>query len=148
MGRQESRRAANARKRMSRRPSRLGTPAGSTAKPDRVADPDAGFPGLLRQVWRRAERTEDLRAALDVLLTLDGHVPADIQLRALNSAQEAALTALRGPGPSWDTGAVGEAGVTGSGGAARRGAGDEGGARGAGTPGDGIAVADVVFVGE
>ncbi|NEB20353.1 hypothetical protein G3I46_28305, partial [Streptomyces coelicoflavus] len=96
VGRQESRRAANARKRMSRRPSRLGTPAGSTAKPDRVADPDAGFPGLLRQVWRRAERTEDLRAALDVLLTLDGHVPADVQLRALNSAQEAALTALRG----------------------------------------------------
>ncbi|KPC71350.1 hypothetical protein ADL35_35695 [Streptomyces sp. NRRL WC-3753] len=127
VGRQESRRAANARKRMSRRPSRLGTPAGSTAKPDRVADPDAGFPGLLRQVWRRAERTEDLRAALDVLLTLDGHVPADVQLRALNSAQEAALTALRGPatvradsGPTGDAGAAGGAGVSGSGGAVRR----------------------------
>lgn len=122
VGRQESRRAANARKRMSRRPSRLGTPAGSTAKPDRVADPDAGFPGLLRQVWRRAERTEDLRAALDVLLTLDGHVPADVQLRALNSAQEAALTALRGAataradsGPSGNPGSVGGAGASGSG---------------------------------
>ncbi|EHN77681.1 hypothetical protein SMCF_2790, partial [Streptomyces coelicoflavus ZG0656] len=121
VGRQESRRAANARKRMSRRPSRLGTPAGSTAKPDRVADPDAGFPGLLRQVWRRAERTEDLRAALDVLLTLDGHVPADVQLRALNSAQEAALTALRGADDadgSLDAGDAGDAGGAGGAGGA------------------------------
>ncbi len=95
-GRQESRRAVNARKRISRRPSRLGTPAGSTAKPDRVGDPDAGFPGLLRRVWRRATEAGDPRAALDVLLTLDGHVPGDIQLRALNTAEQAALVALFG----------------------------------------------------
>lgn len=95
-GRPESRRAANARKRISRRPSRLGTPAGSTAKPDRVSDPDAGFSGLLRRVWQRASEAEDPRAALDVLLTLDGHVPADVPLRALNHAQQAALLALFG----------------------------------------------------
>ncbi|MER6983453.1 hypothetical protein ABT317_42490, partial [Streptomyces carpinensis] len=95
-GRPESRRAANARKRISRRPSRLGLPAGSTAKPDRVREVDAGFPGLLKRVWRRAAEAEDLRASLDVLLTLDGHVPGDIQLRALNTAEQAALTALCG----------------------------------------------------
>ncbi|MEU3098348.1 hypothetical protein ABZ690_27220 [Streptomyces sp. NPDC006967] len=106
-GRNESRRAAHARKRISRRPSRLGTPAGSTAKPDRVADPDAGFPGLLGRVWRRASQAGDLRTALDVLLTLDGHVPADIQLRALNSTQAAALTALCGLRPLEADGADG-----------------------------------------
>ncbi|WP_055422208.1 hypothetical protein [Streptomyces pactum] len=95
-GRHESRRAVNARKRISRRPSRLGTPAGSTAKPDRVGDLDAGFPGLLGHVWRRAREAEDLRTTVDVLLTLDGHVPGDIQLRALNSTEQAALTALCG----------------------------------------------------
>ncbi|MER5510704.1 hypothetical protein ABT052_36070 [Streptomyces sp. NPDC002766] len=95
-GRQESRRAAHARKRISRRPSRLGLPAGSTAAPDRVRDQEAGFPALLRRVWQRAAKAPDLRAGLEVLLTLDGHVPADIQLRALNSAEQAALTALCG----------------------------------------------------
>jgi hypothetical protein len=95
-GRPESRRAANARKRISRRPSRLGLPAGSTAKPDRVREADAGFPGLLKRVWRRAAEAGDLRAGLDVLLTLDGHVPGDIQLRALNLAEQAALVALCG----------------------------------------------------
>ncbi len=39
----ESRRAANARKRISRRPSRLGLVAGATLKPDRVREADAGF---------------------------------------------------------------------------------------------------------
>lgn len=91
----ESRRAANARKRISRRPSRLGTPAGAAA-PDRVRPADAGFPGLLGRVWRRAEQAGDLRTAVQVLLTLDGHVPADVQLRALSSSDEAALTALFG----------------------------------------------------
>ncbi|MER8011767.1 hypothetical protein [Streptomyces sp. NPDC094149] len=95
-GRQESRRAAHARKRISRRPSRLGLPAGSTAVPDRVRDEEAGFPALLRRVWQRAAKAPDLPSALEVLLTLDGHVPADIQLRALNSAEQAALSALCG----------------------------------------------------
>ncbi|MFJ4717356.1 hypothetical protein [Streptomyces sp. NPDC088785] len=92
----ESRRAANARKRISRRPSRLGTPAGTTAKPDRTAEPDAGFPGLLQRVWQRATATDDLRSTLHILLTLDGHVPADVQLRALGLRDEAALAALSG----------------------------------------------------
>ena len=93
--RAESRRAANARKRISRRPSRLGIPAG-TQKPDHAFDPDAGFPGLLNDTWRRAEQAADLRSFVDVLLTLDGHVPADIQLRALSGPEEAALQALCG----------------------------------------------------
>ncbi|MFF7394292.1 hypothetical protein ACFZAE_38440 [Streptomyces scabiei] len=91
--RAESRRAANARKRISRRPSRLGIPAG-TQKPDHAFDPDAGFPALLKDTWRRAEQAAGLRSFVEVLLTLDGHVPADVQLRALGTAQEAALQAL------------------------------------------------------
>lgn len=92
----ESRRAANARKRISRRPSRLGIPAGTTLKPDREREPDAGFPGLLKRTWLRAGEAGDLRSAVEVLLTLDGHVPADVQLRALSTQEEAALTALCG----------------------------------------------------
>ncbi|MEV0530014.1 hypothetical protein AB0I66_42075 [Streptomyces sp. NPDC050439] len=92
----ESRRAANARKRISRRPSRLGNPAGTTAAPDHVRPSDAGFPGLLTRAWHRAEQAGDLRAAVEILLTLDGHVPADVQLRAMSRSDEAALKALFG----------------------------------------------------
>ncbi|CAL9668320.1 hypothetical protein [Streptomyces sp. Tu 3180] len=91
----ESRRQINARKRISRRPSRLGIPAG-TVKPDREFDPEAGFPGLLQRTWQRAGQEADLRSFVEVLLTLDGHVPADVQLRALTAAEEAALHALCG----------------------------------------------------
>jgi len=91
----ETRRAANARKRISRRPSRLGIPAG-IVKPDREFDPEAGFPGLLKRTWQRAEEADDLRSFVEVLLTLDGHVPADIQLRALSAPEEAALKVLCG----------------------------------------------------
>lgn len=90
----ESRRAANARKRISRRPSRLGTPAGTAPGPDRPREPQAGFPALLARVWERARTAPDLRASVDILLSLDGHVPADVQLRALSTRDEAALTAL------------------------------------------------------
>lgn len=93
--RAETRRAANARKRISRRPSRLGIPAGTVA-PDRTFDAQAGFPGLLARTWQRAEEAGDLRSFVTVLLTLDGHVPADIQLRALSAPEEAALRALCG----------------------------------------------------
>ncbi|MDT0612691.1 hypothetical protein [Streptomyces lancefieldiae] len=96
----ESRRQINARKRISRRPSRLGIPAG-TVGPDREFDPEAGFPGLLKRAWQRAGEAADLRSFVEVLLTLDGHVPADIQLRALTAAEEAALHALCGL--SWGT---------------------------------------------
>ncbi|MFJ4691858.1 hypothetical protein [Streptomyces sp. NPDC088766] len=90
----ESRRDANARKRISRRPSRLGTPAGTAPGPDRAREPHAGFPGLLGRVWEQARTAPDLRASVDILLSLDGHVPADVQLRALSTRDEAALKAL------------------------------------------------------
>ncbi|ROR34066.1 hypothetical protein [Kitasatospora cineracea] len=93
-----SRRSANARKRLSRRPSRLGTVAGAAVKPDRVREEDAGFPGLLAEVWRKAGRAADTRAALDVLLTLDGRVPAEVQLGGLRSADAAALRIVAGLG--------------------------------------------------
>ena len=110
--RRESRRAVNARKRISRRPSRLGVPAGTTAKPDRVREPDAGFPGLLKRTWQRAVEAGDLRSAVEVLLTLDGHVPADVQLRALSATDEAALKVLTGL--TWRTDAQGGPGEQGA----------------------------------
>ncbi|MGF1428707.1 hypothetical protein [Kitasatospora sp. LaBMicrA B282] len=91
-----SRRESNARKRQSRRPSRLGTPAGVTPKPDRVTEEDAGFPGLLARVWRTAGQAPDLGTALEVLLTLDGHVPAEVQLGGLRTADSAALAVVAG----------------------------------------------------
>jgi hypothetical protein len=97
----ESRRAINAAKRISRRPSRLGTAAG-VARPDRESEPDAGFPGLLKRTWQRATEADHLRSSVQVLLTLDGYVPADVQLRALSTQDEAALAALFGL--TWRTG--------------------------------------------
>lgn len=91
-----SRRAALAKKRQSRRPSRLGTPAGAAPKPDHVFDDDAGFPGLLKSAWQRASAAPDLPGAVDVLLTLGGHVPPDVQLRALGTEDEIALRVLFG----------------------------------------------------
>ena len=91
-----TRRAAMARKRQSRRPSRLGFPAGATAKPDYPLADDAGFPGLLNRTWRRAVTAPDLPSMVEILLTLDGHVPADVQLRALRTEDEVALRVLHG----------------------------------------------------
>src|SRR5438270_4837659 len=91
-----SRKATLAKARQSRRPSRLGQRAGGTAKPDYLVADDAGFPGLLKQTWERATAAPDLPTAVDTLLTLDGHVPADIQLRALPAEQERALKVLFG----------------------------------------------------
>ncbi len=91
-----SRRAVNAKKRQSRRPSRLGTLAGVARKPDYPTAPDAGFPGLLARAWRKAAEAPDLTSAVRTLLTLDGHVPADVQLRALGTADEAAVKVLCG----------------------------------------------------
>ncbi|HEU5110850.1 MAG TPA: hypothetical protein VFT95_20105, partial [Micromonosporaceae bacterium] len=70
-----SRREEMAKKRMSRRPSRLGAAAGVAPEPDYPVPPDAGFPGLLARTWQRAVAAPDLAGALRVLLTLDGHVP-------------------------------------------------------------------------
>ncbi|MGW7439694.1 hypothetical protein [Streptomyces sp. NPDC054849] len=93
------RRAALAKARQSRRPSRLGRPAGAAGEPDYLTPEDAGFPGLLKQTWRRATAAPDLATAVDTLLTLAGHVPADIQLRALPVEDETALKVL--VGRSW-----------------------------------------------
>ena len=98
-----SRKAALAKARQSRRPSRLGQRAGAAAKPDYLVAQDAGFPGLLNRAWQQAAAAPDLPSAVNTLLTLAGHVPADIQLRALPAAQECALKVLfgrswRGPG--------------------------------------------------
>jgi hypothetical protein len=91
-----SRKAALAKARQSRRPSRLGQRAGAAAKPDYLVAQDAGFPGLLRQAWQQATAAPDLPSAVNTLLTLAGHVPADIALRALPAAQECALKVLFG----------------------------------------------------
>ncbi|MCO5971426.1 hypothetical protein [Actinoallomurus soli] len=91
-----SRKAALAKARQSRRPSRLGRRAGTAAEPDYPVAEDAGFPGLLKRVWREASAAPDLPSAVDTLLTLAGHVPADIQLRALPVADECALKVLFG----------------------------------------------------
>ncbi|MEN3356196.1 MAG: hypothetical protein V7637_178 [Mycobacteriales bacterium] len=115
-----SRRAKLSRARQSRRPSRLGTAAGVAAEPDYLLSTDAGFPGLLKRVWRAATAAEDLPAAVDMLLTLGGHVPADVQLRALGSADEIALWALSGVSwrADWAAGADGAEGADRAGGGA------------------------------
>lgn len=97
-----SRRAALAKSRQSRRPSRLGLPAGSVAEPDRVFPADAGFPGLLARAWRKATSAPNLSTSLNILLTLDGHVPDDVQLRGLRMPEEFALKVLFGV--SWRKG--------------------------------------------
>ncbi|GAA4224434.1 hypothetical protein GCM10022254_03850 [Actinomadura meridiana] len=97
-----SRRAELAGMRLSRRPSRLGTRAGAAPGPDRVLPDEAGFPGLLARVVDAASAAPTLHAAVRVLLTLDGHVPADVQLRALRIEDEAALAVLGGV--SWREG--------------------------------------------
>ncbi|KXK58928.1 hypothetical protein AWW66_27060 [Micromonospora rosaria] len=96
----ETGREARAKARLSRRPSRLGQLGGRTETPDRTYDPVAGFPGLLGEVWRTAS-AQPLPEAVQTLLTLNGHVPADVQLRALRLSDDAALSALFGR--SWRT---------------------------------------------
>ncbi|TGB15112.1 hypothetical protein [Streptomyces sp. MZ04] len=91
-----SRRAALAKARQSRRPSRLGERAGAAPKPDFVFDSNAGFPGLLARTWSRAAAEQDPGRAVELLLTLGGLVPADISLRALRCTEEAALRVLFG----------------------------------------------------
>src|SRR5258708_24195426 len=111
-----SRKAGLAKARQSRRPSRLGQRAGTAAKPDYLVAEDAGFRGLLKQAWQQAAAAPDLPSAVGTLLTLAGHVPADIQLRALPVADECALKVLFGTswrqdgltapaGGSWPSGA-------------------------------------------
>ncbi|GAB3258694.1 hypothetical protein [Kineosporia babensis] len=97
-----SRREQMRKARQSRRPSRLGQSAGAALKPDYLVPEDAGFPSLLKRTWQAALAAADLSDALESLLTLDGHVPADIQLRALSPAQAGAVEVLFGR--SWHPG--------------------------------------------
>ncbi|MDG6106612.1 hypothetical protein Daura_28600 [Dactylosporangium aurantiacum] len=94
-----SRREALDLARQSRRPSRLGGPAGAAPGPDHHRSGDAGFVTLLRQVWRSAAQAPDLHQAVDTMLTLDGHVPAEVPLRALATPAACAVAALWGA--SW-----------------------------------------------
>lgn len=91
-----SRRATLQKARQSRRPSRLGAAAGASTEPDRVLAPKAGFPGLLVAAWEQATAAATIDEAVEVLLTLGGHVPADVQLLALRLADECALAVLHG----------------------------------------------------
>ncbi|QXJ22628.1 hypothetical protein AGRA3207_003660 [Actinomadura graeca] len=97
-----SRRAALAEARKNRRPSRLGTKAGSADGPDFVLEPDAGFPGLLKRTWQHAAEAPDPGTAFDVLLTLGGHIPARVGLRGLRVPEEVSAKILFGR--SWRTG--------------------------------------------
>ncbi len=97
-----SRKATLAKARLSRRPSRLGQQAGAAAKPDYPVAQDAGFPWLLKLTWQAAIAAHDLPVAVDVLLSMAGHVPAEIGLRALPVADECAMRVLFGK--SWRNG--------------------------------------------
>lgn len=121
-----SRRAALAKARQSRRPSRLGRKAGATTTPDYPVGSDAGFPGLLNRVWQQATAAPNPAVAVETLLTLGGHVPAEIQLRALPTAAECAIRVLFGrswrgddpparPADRAGTAFLGEVGLTRSG---------------------------------
>lgn len=121
-----SRKAALAKARQSRRPSRLGQQAGAAAKPDYLVSADAGFPSLLKQTWQEALASADLPTAVDVLLSLAGHVPAEIGLRALPIAEACAMRVLfgkswrsdgwaKGPAIGPDTAFLGEIGLNTSG---------------------------------
>ncbi|HET9895089.1 MAG TPA: hypothetical protein VFQ44_09155 [Streptosporangiaceae bacterium] len=102
-----SRRATLAKARLSRRPSRLGKAAGTAPEPDYPLSDDAGFPSLLNHAVDLAMAAPDVPSAVDALLTLGGHVPAHIQLRALRMVDECALKVLCGR--SWrEEGQTGE----------------------------------------
>jgi hypothetical protein len=107
-----SRKATLAKARQSRRPSRLGQRAGTAAKPDYLLAEDAGFPSLLKHTWQQAVAAHDLPEAVRTLLTLGGHVPADIQLRALPAAAECALKVLLDRTASVNTASVSTASVS------------------------------------
>lgn len=110
MAEPSTRRIAMEKARQSRRPSRHGRQAG-TSSPNRILD-NAGMPDLLKNVLARARRVQDLDQTLEVLLSLDGHVPVDVSLRALTGTELAGLTARfkrpgRAGGRSVFTGALG-----------------------------------------
>jgi hypothetical protein len=92
----QSRREAMAEQRRSKRPSRGDRPAGSTAQPDRQLD-DAGFTELLRRTLASARAAEQLPAAIEILLTLDGHLPPESARRSLTREETVAVSVLSRP---------------------------------------------------
>lgn len=92
----QSRREAMIEQRRSKRPSRGDRPAGSTAQPDRQLD-DAGFTELLRRTLASARAAEQLPAAIEILLTLDGHLPAESARRSLTREETVAVSVLSRP---------------------------------------------------
>lgn len=90
-----SRREAMDKARQSRRPSRLGTAAGAAPGPDHHRDPDAGFRTLLATVWRSTTGAPT-HEAVETVLTLGGHVPREVSLRALATRAACAVQALWG----------------------------------------------------
>lgn len=77
---------------LSRRPSRDGLPAGTGAPPS-GCPAHAGFPALLTAAVERARSAAGPREALDCLLTLGGHVPAEVSRRALTPEEQCGLAA-------------------------------------------------------
>jgi hypothetical protein len=92
-----SRREAMDQARQSRRPSRLGAAAGAAPGPDHQRDPDAGFLALLNTIWRGTTRAP-AHEAVETALTLGGHVPREVSLRALATRAACAVEALWGAG--------------------------------------------------
>lgn len=79
----------------SRRPSRYGEAAGSAVPPCSAVD-SAGFPMLLASTLEQARAQETAEDALSILLTLGGHLPADVSRRALAPEERAGLEARFG----------------------------------------------------
>lgn len=80
--------------RRSRRPSRYGLPAG-TSRPSPPRG-ESGFDQLLDRVLARARAATTLEQALEVLLSLDGHVPVEVARKALTEEERAAIEILFG----------------------------------------------------
>lgn len=88
----ESRRLDMEAKRRSKRPSRSDVPAGSSEPQHHLGD--AGLPAMLDAVTATARRQGTVREMLDTLLTLDGHLPRDVGVAALDHLDRCALDVL------------------------------------------------------
>lgn len=90
---QEATRQDGTDAKLSRRPSRLGAEAGATERPDRELG-DEGFKALLNHALQSGRAAPNLSECIDVLLTLDGHLPRAGSLRALSGEESLALGIL------------------------------------------------------
>ncbi len=88
-----SRRLAMEEARRSKRPSRADRRAGTTEEPDRTLS-DAGFQELLKKTLAEARTHEGLPEMVNILLTLNGHLPAEYARRSLSGAETLAIDVL------------------------------------------------------